>query len=136
MRVAPSILAAQYAKCGMTMPLPEKPAPVRLARIDGVYRSKLERDYSRHLSLRMRAGELDGYWYEAWEFALGARRTYTPDFLLEFPDGRREWHEVKGYMWRAAATKLDWFVATYPGERLVVVTRDKGRWIYTERTGG
>jgi hypothetical protein len=56
-------------------------------------------------------------------FKLGAHRRYTPDFLVEFADGRRFWVDVKGYTWQRDAVRLDWFVEQYPGEALWVVTR-------------
>lgn len=92
-----------------------------------------ESAYSLVLHARMLAGEIESYLFEPWHFALGARRHYTPDFLVWFPDGRVEAHEVKGYLWDRDAVRLDWFVREYPTIPLIVVRRVRGQWILKRR---
>lgn len=88
-------------------------------------RSAWEANYARYLNLRLARGELQSWKYEAKTFVFEAikrgTRAYTPDFLLVFPDGRHEWHEVKGWMDPASATRLKRMAKYFPEEVVRVI---------------
>lgn len=58
--------------------------------------NKTELDYQATLALRMLAGEVQSCYFEAVAFKLAPDVRYTPDFMVIMPDGRIEFHEVKG----------------------------------------
>ena len=60
------------------------------------YRSKTEADYAAHLDLMVHAGEVSDWSYEPVTLKLAEGVRYSPDFEVRLPDGRTEWHEVKG----------------------------------------
>ena len=64
--------------------------------------NSLEQQYALHLDLLQHAGEIAAWKFEPDKFRLAYRCYYTPDFKVTFPDGRVEYHEVKGY-WREDA---------------------------------
>ncbi len=73
------------------------------------FKSKLEAAYAKHLDLRVQAGEVLRWRYEAVTFALGGGARFTPDFYVLVPlQPLGEWgcqielHETKGH-WREAA---------------------------------
>src|SRR4051812_3444934 len=59
--------------------------------------NKTEARYAELLEGRRLAGEIAAWRFEAITLILSRRRrcTYTPDFLVEMPDGSEEHHEVK-----------------------------------------
>ena len=106
--------------------------------LDQHYQNKTEAAYATLLEHRKVAGEIIDFEYEAQTLNLaravpGKRKklTYTPDFLVVFPD-RFEFHEVKGHMrpqalvrLKAAAEKFHWYQ--------FVIVRDGGsQWEYEE----
>jgi hypothetical protein len=50
-------------------------------------------------------------------------RFYTPDFWIEWADGRTEYHEVKGYMDPKSATKLKRMKKYFPDVEVLLVDR-------------
>ncbi len=50
--------------------------------------------------------------------------TYEPDFLLEFADGREEYHEVKGFMDKKSATRLARMKEFYPEKVVRVIDKE------------
>lgn len=58
--------------------------------------SKLEAKRARHWALLVLAGEIRRYKYHPFTVSIGPKRTYTPDFLVEYPDRRLVIEEVKG----------------------------------------
>lgn len=72
------------------------------------FKSSWEKQYAGHLLERKLNDEIVDYRYErasfvltpASEFQRGSR--YIPDFMVIFPDGRIEIHEVKGH-WKPGA---------------------------------
>lgn len=107
---------------GPTLAVEIAPAKRRIL-IEGVYRSKLERDYARHLELRQLAGEIRRWRYEPRRFELARRTTLAVDFIVWRWDGIREAHEVKGWMRDDAAVKLKWFADKYRDFKTFLVTR-------------
>jgi hypothetical protein len=61
------------------------------------------------------------YDYREW-YQKGAMH-YTPDFLVIHPDGRKEWHEVKGYLDGPSKTKLKRYLKHYGQIPVVLVCR-------------
>ena len=80
------------------------------------YRSGTERRYALLLDWRTAAGEVSAWWYEPMKgLYLAPKTSYTPDFLLWFPDGHVECHEVKGGFIRAKDwQKTKWAAVQYP----------------------
>ncbi len=94
--------------------------------LGGLYvRSSWEANYARYLNWRIARGELLSWQYEPHTFVFGAikrgTRAYTPDFRLTFPDGRVEWHEVKGWMDQKSATRLRRMAKYFPHEVVRVI---------------
>jgi hypothetical protein len=89
------------------------------------FRSAWEANYARHLNALIARGEVRAWDYECrtFEFAHIKRgtRTYMPDFMVTFPDGRVEWHEVKGWMDPKSKTRIARFGRCFPEETLVIV---------------
>ena len=79
------------------------------------FRSKLEARFALQLKCRCACGELARWWYEPVTFRLPGGHWYTPDFVLELPDGRLEWVETKGYLWKHDALKIDAFREIWRG---------------------
>src|SRR4029077_19801939 len=59
--------------------------------------NRTERRYSQHLEILRAAGEVRWWAFEAIKLRLARRTWYTPDFLVELPDGELTVHEVKGH---------------------------------------
>ena len=99
--------------------------------------NKLEARYAEHLSVRQAAGEILAYWYEGVTLCLTYSRNgvagqrYTPDFMVQLPDGTIELHEVKGFMDEKNINKVKVAADKYPF-RFVLVTKrrksDGGGW--------
>ncbi len=101
-------------------------------RVNG-YRSQMEARYAQYLDFLKKSAAVKAWEYEPKTFWFteptrrglkGVRRgatSYRPDFRVEYPDGREEWHEVKGWMSPADAAKLRRFARYYPDEKLVVI---------------
>lgn len=94
----------------------------------GIYvRSSWEANYARYLTWRVGRGELLSWEYEPKTFVFETikrgTRSYTPDFLLTFADGRQEWHEVKGWMDPKSATRLKRMARYFPSEVVRVIDK-------------
>lgn len=94
--------------------------------LDGLYvRSAWEANYARYLNWLVAKGEIAEWSYEpkTFEFEKIKRgtRAYTPDFLVTFPDGRHEWHEVKGWMDDKSRVRMERMAKYYPDEKLVLI---------------
>ena len=91
MRWTPEQLEAyrkkQTRSCRQEIPPREKALPERM--------NKLEARYANHLELLLKAGEILHWEYEPFALRLGYRCTYSPDFLVVYPN-RVECHETKG----------------------------------------
>ena len=92
--------------------------------------NKLEARYSRLLDLERAAGRIVDWHYEAVKFRLARLCFLTPDFLVIYPDGRREMHDVKGFMEDDALVKIKVAAQLYQDFRFVAVTRRKSEWKY------
>lgn len=95
----------------------------------GLYlRSSWESNYLRYLIYLKTLGAIRSWAYEPRTFRFhGITRGqmfYTPDFRVEYHDGRVEWHEVKGYMDAKSQTKLKRMAEFYPTEVVRVIDRE------------
>lgn len=92
---------------------------------DAYFRSAWEANYARYLNFLVSRGEITSWEYEPRTFIFDkikrGTRAYTPDFLVVFPCGRHEWHEVKGWMDQQSKTRLSRFAKYYPKEKLILV---------------
>jgi len=85
----------------------------------GIYvRSSWEHNYALYLNFLMSQRKIKSWEYEpdTFEFEGIKRgcRFYTPDFKVVHPDGRVEYHEIKGYMDKRSATKLKRMAKYHP----------------------
>lgn len=71
------------------------PAPSPAAAVDE-FDSKLEAKRARYWSMLVLSGEIKRFKYHPFTVPIGPKRTYTPDFLVEYPDRRIVIEEVKG----------------------------------------
>jgi len=102
----------------------------------GIYvRSKWEANYARYLNWLQAQGEIDHWEYEPDTFEFPVKRGsrfYTPDFKVFDPDGKYEYHEVKGHMDQKSRTKLKRMAKYHPNERVLVIAKDEmkaiGKW--------
>lgn len=92
---------------------------------DTYFRSSWEANYARYLNFMVKQGHVVRWEYEAKTFVFEAvkrgTRSYTPDFLVVWADGRSEWHEVKGWMDPQSRVRLDRMAKYYPDEKVVVI---------------
>lgn len=89
------------------------------------FRSAWEANYARYLNWLIGIGVVAAWEFEPQTFTFqGELRgviSYTPDFLVTFPDGRKEWHEVKGWMDAKSKARLKKMAKYYPGETIVLI---------------
>lgn len=104
---------------------------------DRYFRSAWEANYARYLNWRKARGDLLAWEYEPKTFIFEAikrgTRAYTPDFRVVMPDGRVEWHEVKGWMDPQSITRLKRMAKYYPDELVRVI--DESWFRMANRTG-
>ncbi len=96
------------------------------------YKSKLERDYAECLGFDP---DVRAWFYEPAKLLIaGGKHTarFTCDFLVQYSDGRIEWHEVKGRWMEAARVRIKVAASTYPFWKFRAVTRENGSWIYED----
>ena len=95
------------------------------ADLDGLFvRSSWEANYARYLNWLVFQRQIAGWRYEPQTFEFPVKRgnrSYTPDFEVTLPNGRIEWHEVKGWMDNNSRIKLERFARHYPQETLVLI---------------
>lgn len=59
--------------------------------------NKTEAAYATHLNLLKSAGKIYQWWFEAIKLKIADHTCWwTPDFLVQLPDGSLELHDVKG----------------------------------------
>jgi hypothetical protein len=90
-----------------------------------------EAAYRDALDLRVLAGEVLDYRFEALKLRLADRTFWTPDFAVVAADGVLELHEVKGHMEDDAAVKLKVAAEQYPWFRVYLVRYKQARRQYT-----
>lgn len=90
--------------------------------------SKLEAAYASVLKARQYVGEVKAYWHHPFRLSLATKCSYQPDFMLLFPDGHIEVHEVKGYAREDAIVKLKVAARIFSLFTFILVTRKEGLW--------
>lgn len=91
--------------------------------------NKTETAWAQRLEIQKRSGEILGYWYEAVKLRLADRTWYTPDFLVQHPDGSLEFQEIKGgHIWEDALVKFKVTREQYPMFRWSMWQRTKTQW--------
>ena len=92
-------------------------------------RSRWEVNYAHYLELLLTAGEISAWDYEPDTFWFDRIKrgttNYTPDFKVTYPDGRVEYHEIKGWMDPRSLTKLKRMRIHHP--EITMVLRD-AKW--------
>jgi len=73
-----------------------KSAFARAGRLQAGQMNKTEAAYAAHLRILKAAGEIKDFWFEPYSVKVAANRcSYTPDFLVQYPDDSLAFHEVK-----------------------------------------
>lgn len=111
----------------------------RVARRKPGTMNKTEERYSAVLADRQAAGEIIAWWFERFTFKLADDTRYTPDFMVQLPDGTLEAHETKGFMEEDAKVKIKVFAEAFPFRCVVVrakAKRDGGGWDFTNYPKG
>jgi hypothetical protein len=76
--------------------------------------NKTEQARALDLEAMKRNGFILEWWYERWTFKLADDTRYTPDFIVQMPDGTLEVEEVKGFWREDARVKVKVFASLYP----------------------
>lgn len=93
--------------------------------------NNLERSYgSEILSVRMMAGEVASYYFDAFKLRIAEGTFYTPDYVVILADGTVEFHETKGHWEEDARVKIKVAASIYPEFKFIAVTRVKKVWTY------
>lgn len=89
------------------------------------FRSIWEANWARYLQVLVDQKRILGWEHEPKTFWFdGVRRgvvSYKPDFRVTLLDGRRVWHEVKGWMDHRSQLALKRFARHYPEETMRVI---------------
>ena len=92
------------------------------------YRSRWEANYARFLQWQRERGDVASWAHEPETFWFaGVKRgvlSYLPDFRVHYPDGRVEYHEVKGWMTPRSKTALRRMAKHHPSITMRVVAAD------------
>jgi len=93
---------------------------------DYFFKSAWERNYARYLNWLKKKGEIKSWEYEPVKFDFSEKKKrgvtcYTPDFRTEENDGRKIYHEVKGWMKPQDQVKLNCMERYYPFIELKVI---------------
>jgi len=86
--------------------------------------NRTEGEYALWLRRRRDIGEIESFEFEPMKLRIGAKCFYTPDFLVQLPNGELECHEVKGFLRDDAAVKIKAAAAKFPF-RFVMIFKDK-----------
>ena len=89
------------------------------------FRSRWEANYARYLEWQRLRGDIAKWEHEPKTFWFeGVKRgcvSYLPDFRVTFPNGRVEYHEVKGWMDARSVTKIKRMAKYHPTVQLLVI---------------
>lgn len=106
----------------------ERPAPSPV----GAYDSKLEGSRASYLGYLLLAKDILHIKYHPFTIDVGCGRTYTPDFLVWWADGRIVVEEVKGSLKgknaRDSVTRFHAMAALFPMFICNLVMRPRGQW--------
>ena len=91
--------------------------------------NKTESKYADLLTLRKMAGEIHEWWYEVFTFKLADGCRFSPDFMIQLPDGTLELHETKGsYQRDDARVKAKIIAAQLPFKFIIMAYTKKLGW--------
>lgn len=76
--------------------------------------NKTEKLRAVDLEAMKRGGLIVAWWYEQFTFKLATDLRYTPDFVIQKPDGALEVEEVKGFWRDDARAKIRMFAVLFP----------------------
>ena len=85
------------------------------------------------LEAARRTGQIAAWWFEQWTFKLADDCRFTPDFVLQRPDGSLEVEEIKGHWRDDALVKIKVFVEAFPFPTRVLVWKKDGWQVETLR---
>jgi hypothetical protein len=95
--------------------------------LGGLYvRSTWEANWARYLNWLVSVGEIQNWKYESRTFEFPVKKGskyYTPDFEVTNKNGSVEYHEIKGYMDQASATKLKRMAKYFPDDKLILIEK-------------
>lgn len=90
-------------------------------------KSSWETLYAQFLDKQLKDGKIveweyepDTFWFEKIKRGV---RSYTPDFKVKYPNGRVEYHEVKGYLDSKSKTKLNRMRIYHPEIEMRLIDR-------------
>lgn len=90
-------------------------------------KSSWELSYAQYLDTELENGRIiqweyepETFWFERIKRGI---RSYTPDFKVKYPDGRIEYHEVKGYLDGKSETKLNRMRIYHPDVLMKLIDR-------------
>lgn len=95
--------------------------------------NKLEAAWAKKLAVDKLAGAVAEYWFEQVTLVLITGR-YTPDFMVQLPDGTIEFHECKGFWERQGRQKFLDAAAKYPFV-FRAIKKVKGQVVVVETLG-
>lgn len=95
---------------------------------------KWNASYAQFLELEKQAGRIKHWWFEGFSIYLPGKVKYTPDFLIQYPDGlERPLHfvEVKGWSrnLRDGITRYKIAASLFPCFTWSMVKRERGGWV-------
>lgn len=89
--------------------------------------NKTEALYANELKILQSAGEIISWHFEAVTFKLAYRTTYTPDFLVVYPD-HFEVVEIKGFLRDDAAVKFKTAADKFPHLKWKMIRWKRKQW--------
>jgi len=92
----------------------------------------LEAEYAAMLTARQNIGAVIWWAYESMRFQIGRLAYYTPDFVVQLPDGTIQLHEVKGHWRQAARVRIKCAAERFPFDFIAVRKGKDGAWEFEE----
>lgn len=105
-------------------------APMAIAPVRDLFAgmNKTEQARAVELEAMKRRDEIVAWWYERWTFKLADDLRYTPDFVIQRPNGALEVEEIKGFWRDDARAKVRMFVELYPFPVRAYTRAKTGGW--------
>lgn len=95
--------------------------------------NRLERRYADEvLEPLLMAGQLVAWWFERFTFKLAGDCRYTPDFIVQLPDGTLEARETKGQWRDDAKVKIRLAADQFPFRFVALQWDRKAGWTEQE----
>jgi len=91
--------------------------------------NKTELLYDVELAQLHSEGVVARWWAQSVRLRLADKTTYTPDFLVQFADGRLVFVEIKGFLRDDASVKFKVAREMYPWAEFVMLRRVKKQWV-------